>query len=46
MMPPHASYLGTKWSSKETNPKVKLMTQKKVKHLNPLIMFWHNVILE
>ena len=46
MMPLHASYLGTKLSSKETNPKVKLMTQTKVKHLNPLIMLWHNVILE
>ena len=26
MMPPHASYLGTKLSSTKTNPKVKLMT--------------------
>eukprot|EP00253_Pinus_taeda_P034253 PITA_34253 len=29
MMPPHASYLGTKLSSKETDPKVKQMTQTK-----------------
>eukprot|EP00253_Pinus_taeda_P016850 PITA_16850 len=36
MMPLHARYLGTKLSSKEINPKVKLMIQTKVKHLNPL----------
>ena len=46
MMHLHVGYLGTKLSSKETNRKVKLMTQTKVKHLNPLIMLWHNVILE
>eukprot|EP00253_Pinus_taeda_P007027 PITA_07027 len=45
MMPPHASYLGTNLSSKETNPKVKLITQTEVKHLNSLIMLWHIVIL-
>ena len=42
----HASYHGTKLSSKETNRKVKLMIQTKVKHLNLLTMLWHNVILE
>ena len=46
MMPLHASYHGTKLSRKETNRKVKLMIQTKVKHLNPLTMLWHNVILE
>ncbi len=46
MMPLHASYHGTKLSSKETNRKVKLMIQTKVKHLNPFTMLWHNVILE
>ena len=38
MMPLHASYHGTKLSSKETNRKVKLMIQTKVKHLNLLTM--------
>ena len=46
MMHPHASFLGTKLSMKETNPKVKLMTKRKVKHLNPLTILWHTVILE
>ena len=46
MMPLHASYHGTKLSRKETNRKVKLMIQTKVKHLNPLTMLWHNVTLE
>jgi len=46
MMPLHASYHGTKLSRKETNRKVKLMIQTKVKHLNLLIMLWHNVTLE
>ena len=46
MMPLHASYHGTKLSNKETNIKVKLMIQAKVKHLNMLTMLWHNVILE
>ena len=46
MMPLNASYHGTKLSSKETNRKVKLMIQTKVKHLNLLTMLWHNVILE
>ena len=46
MMPLHVSYHGTKLSSKETNRKVKLMIQTKVKHLNLLTMLWHNVILE
>ena len=46
MMPLHASYHGTKLSRKETNRKVKLMIQTKVKHLNPLTMLRHNVTLE
>ena len=46
MMPLHASYHGKKLSSKETNRKVKLMIQTKVKHLNQLTMLWHNVTLE
>jgi len=46
MMPLHASYHGTKLSRKETNRKVKLMIQTKVKHLNPLTTLRHNVTLE
>ena len=34
----HVSCLGIKLSSKEIKKKVKLMTETKVKHLNPLIM--------
>ena len=39
MMHPNAGHLGIKLSSKEIKTKVKLMTKKKVKDLNPLIMF-------
>jgi len=46
MMPLHASYHGTKLSRKETNRKVKLMIQKKVKHMNLLTILRHNVTLE
>jgi len=46
MMHPHASYLGKKLSRKEIKPKVKPMTKRKAKHLNPLTMLWHIVILE
>lgn len=46
MVHPHASCLGTKLRRKENNPKVKLMTKRKVKHLNPLTMLWHSIILE
>lgn len=46
MMPLHASYHGTKLSRKETNRKVKLKIQTKVKHLNPFTILRHNVTLE
>ena len=46
MMHPHASCLGTKLSRKETNPKVKLMTKRKVKHLNLLTILCHTIILD
>ena len=46
MMLLHASYHGTKLSREETSRKVKLMTQTKVKHLNPLTILRHNVTLE
>ena len=46
MMPLHASYHGTKLSREETNRKVKMMIQTKVKHLNPLTILRHNVTLE
>ena len=46
MMPLHESYHETKLSRKETNKKVKMMIQRKVKHLNLLTMLWHNVTLE
>lgn len=46
MMHPHASCLGIELSRKEANPKVKLMTKRKVNHLNTLTILWHNVILE
>ena len=46
MMHPHASCLGRKLSKKEIEPKVKIMTKRKVKHLKLLIMLWHIVILE
>jgi len=46
MMHPHESCLGTELNMKETNAKVKLMTKRKVKHLNPLTMLWHTIILE
>lgn len=46
IMHPHASFLGTELSRKEINPKVKPMTKRKVKHLNPLTMLWHIIILE
>jgi len=46
MMLLHASYHGTKLSRKETNRKVKLMIQTKVKHLNLLTILRHNVTLE
>ena len=45
-MHPHEIFLATKLSRKETKPKVKLMTKRKVKHLNLLTMLWHTIILE
>ena len=45
-MHPHVSCLGAELSRKEMKEKVKHLTKGKVKHLNPLIMLWHNVILE
>ena len=46
MMHPHASCIGIELRKKEINPKVKLMTRREVKHMNPLFLLWHNVILE
>ena len=46
MMLLHASYHGTKLSREEISRKVNLMTQTKVKHLNPLTILRHNVTLE
>lgn len=46
MMHLHASFLATKLSRKEIKPKVKPMAKRKIKHLNPLTMLCHIVILE
>ena len=46
MMLLHASYHGKRLSREEISRKVKLMTQTKVKHLNPLTILRHNVTLE
>ena len=46
MMHTHVSCVGRELSRKEMKPKIKLMTKRKVKHLNALIMLWHIAILE
>ena len=38
MMHLHVSFLGIKLNIKEIKKKIKLMTKKKLKHLNPFIM--------
>jgi len=46
MMHPNVTFHGTQKRRKEMKPKVKSMTKRKVKHLNPLTMLWDIVTFE